>query len=523
MRSPAVALIASWLGGPHTSRPRRLAKIIGPVVLSISPILSIGVAPVQVPDHLVVMVFDQMRPDYVDRFNLTNFKRLRASSRNYPDAYVGHLGSQTVVAHAVIPTGLRPGDLPWQDEAMVDFEGVVGRPGAAYRTGELGPAQLLRLLGRLPRSQFLGARVRETHGGRLFAVGAKNYAAVLIGGPHADGIVMLEKRGNRCVPDGVNVPAYIATDPRFVVDCGETYGTGLSTIYALDGSHYVPGHDPQHLGGDVWTADAALAIMKHEQWSSLFLTFGGIDKVAHMLGEQDGPGLQGVPSEYRLADILKTADEQLGRVLRALDEVGLGERTLVIVTADHGGQRNEFYLGNGRYQSCCAFEGSSAAVHAPYWLDHLNQVGKLKTGYADTSITLWLADRSAANEAAVTHALMDVSGVTEIYARRTDDRSARYERVFSHLESQSPKFQAWAKSHSAELVGTMAGVSSPDLVALLGDGFGFGRIGGHGGAQESVQRIPMFIRVPGERASTRREALRLMDISPEAAKLLRLR
>ena len=53
------------------------------------------------PDHVLVMVFDQMRPDYIDRFNLEHFKRLRASARNYPDAYVGHLASQTVVSHLV--------------------------------------------------------------------------------------------------------------------------------------------------------------------------------------------------------------------------------------------------------------------------------------------------------------------------------------------------------------------------------------------------------------------------------------
>ena len=59
-------------------------------------------------DHVLMMVFDQMRPDYIDRFNLEHFKRLRASARNYPDAYVGHLASQTVVSHLVIPTGLPP-------------------------------------------------------------------------------------------------------------------------------------------------------------------------------------------------------------------------------------------------------------------------------------------------------------------------------------------------------------------------------------------------------------------------------
>jgi hypothetical protein len=493
------------------------AVVVAAILASSGPLAH--VAP---PDHLVVMVFDQMRPDYVDRFDLANFKRLRSSSRHYPDAYVGHLGSQTVVAHAVIPTGLKPGALPWQDEAMVDLGGVLGKPGAAYKTGDLSRAQLLRFLETLPRSQFLAARVRDTLGGGVFAVGTKNYATVLLGGPHANAIVTLEKAGPNCVPQGVNVPAYLSQDTRFTVDCSETYGSGFPTIYALDGSHYVPGRDAAHQGGDVWTADAAIAIMRHEPWSAMFLTFGGIDKVAHMLGEQDGDGLQSVRSEYRLADVLRTADAQLGRVLAAVNDLGLTERTAVVVTADHGGQRNEYYLGNSRYQSCCPFEGSSSS-QAPYWLEHLTQIGKLKTGYADTSITLWLAERSAENEAAVTRGLTDVSGVTEIYAKRVGGPTIRYERVFSRLESQSRKFQIWARQHSAELVDTMAGPSSPDLVALLGDRFGFGRIGGHGGAQELVQRIPLMISVPGERPSTRRETLRLMDIASQVDRILGLR
>ena len=473
------------------------------------------------PDHLIVMVFDQMRPDYIDRFDLPHFKQFRQSSRNYPDAYVGHLGSQTVVAHAVIPTGLRPGALPWQDEAMIDLDGVLGIPGAAYRTGELTRPQLLRFLERLPRSQFLAARIRDTLGGRVLAVGSKNYATVLFGGPYANAIVTLEKAGTRCVPDGVNVPTYISEDPRFTVDCADAYGTALTTIYALDGSRYVPGRDAAHQGGDVWTADAGVAMMTRERWSAMFLTFGGIDKVAHMLGEQAGPGLQSVPSGYRLADILRVADDQLGKIVATVNRLGLAERTVIVVTADHGGQRNDYYLGNGRYQSCCPFEGASS-FQAPYWLDHLNQIGKLKTGYADTSVTLWLADRSPANEAAVIRGLADVSGVTEIYARRSRGQTIDYERVLSRLESQSAQFQRWARRHSAELVDTMAGPSSPDLVALLGDGFGFGRIGGHGGAQEMVQRIPLMVKIPGERPSTRREAIRLMDIAAVAGQILGL-
>jgi len=68
----------------------------------------------------------------------------------------------------------------------------------------------------------------------------------------------------------------------------------------------------------------------------------------------------------------------------------------------------------------------------------------------------------------------------------------------------------------------MASPGGPDLIALLADGYGFGRIGGHGGAQEKVQRIPMIVRVPGEKPSTRTMALRLMDLEPEITNVLGL-
>jgi hypothetical protein len=69
--------------------------------------------------------------------------------------------------------------------------------------------------------------------------------------------------------------------------------------------------------------------------------------------------------------------------------------------------------------------------------------------------------------------LKDVSGITEIYAKRQAGAAYRYEQVYSRIETQSAPFQSWAKKHSAELVSTMAGPSGPDLIGLLGDGFGF--------------------------------------------------
>lgn len=506
-----------------------MTRLRFPIALVIVAATSIGWAqrplPRRAPDHVLLMVFDQMRPDYIDRFGLANFKRLRATSRNYPDAYVGHLSSQTVVAHMVIPTGLRPGALPWMEDVLVDVDGALGSPGGAYRTGDLSEAQAWKLLDKIPREQFLPARIQDALGGKVFAVGEKDYAAQFLGGPHASAIVTLGRPDakGRCKPVGANVPAYLAANPRFEVDCKETFGTGFSTIYTIDGSRYVPGTDAAHLGGDIWTADAAIEIMTRESWSGLFLTFGGIDKVAHTLGDHEGRGLESVPSEYRLPDMLRVADEQLGRILDEIQRRGLAERTVVVVTADHGGQKNEFYLGNGGSQTCCKFADGKDIKPPPYWLEHLNQIGKLRTAYAATSVTLWLADRSPENEQALTRGLKDVSGITEIYALRRAGDTYRYEQVFSAISRQPAPFQNWARRHSAELIGTMAGAAAPDLVGLLADGFGFGRIGDHGGAQELVQRIPMIIRVPGEAPSRRATGFRLMDVAPEISTILGLK
>jgi hypothetical protein len=329
-----------------------------------------------------------------------------------------------------------------------------------------------------------------------------------------------------CAPDGVNVPEYIRSNPRFTVDCTQDYGTRYSTIYSIDGNRYVPGKDSTRLGGDVWTADAAIEIMNRETWSGIFLTFGGIDKIAHMLGEQDGHGLTSVPSDYRLGDVLRVADQQLGRVLSALEARGLADQSLVVVTADHGGQKDESYLGNNLDQTCCALENVSGPVRTPpYWLEHLNALapGKLRTAYASTSLTLWLADRSEAVEATITGGLKDVSGITEIYALRRNGGTYRYEQVFSAVDAQPARFRNWAQQHSAALMATMAGPAAPDLVGLLADGFGFGRIGDHGGAQELVQRIPMIIRVPGAGASRRPTPIRLMDLASEITRILGLK
>ena len=177
--------------------------------------------PARTPDHVMVLVFDQMRPDYIDRFGMRNFQRLRASGRDYRQAYVGHLGAQTVVSHLVISTGLLPKMFPWQDDVLLDQVGALGKPNAAYETGGLTREQFWTLLKPLPSTTYLPQRIRESTGRRVIAVGEKDYATLMLGTPAADAIVTLTKTGRQCTPSGVNVPDYIAGNPRFTLECAE--------------------------------------------------------------------------------------------------------------------------------------------------------------------------------------------------------------------------------------------------------------------------------------------------------------
>lgn len=51
--------------------------------------------------------------------------------------------------------------------------------------------------------------------------------------------------------------------------------------------------------------------------------------------------------------------------------------------------------------------------------------------------------------------------------------------------------QKWWNKHGQALVNTMAAPNGPDVIGLLHDKVSYGAFGDHGGAQESVQRVPM--------------------------------
>ena len=150
-------------------------------------------------------------------------------------------------------------------------------------------------------------------------------------------------------PTGLNVPAYISAPScgRFYVDSSSsvTYGTGTTPpawMYPLDGQRFAVGRDPAHLGGDVWTTDAALAMMEREPWSGMLLTLGSIDKASHMWGgHHRRRRLPAGLGRGAGAPALRAPGPRTSRsaaLMRKLKELGQLDETLVVLTTDHGGQ-----------------------------------------------------------------------------------------------------------------------------------------------------------------------------------------
>ena len=74
--------------------------------------------------------------------------------------------------------------------------------------------------------------------------------------------------------------------------------------------------------------------------------------------------------------------------------------------------------------------------------------------------------------------------------------------------------KSWWKEHGQDIVDTIAAPDGPDVVGLLHDKTSYGVYGDHGGAQESVQRVPMVFWSAGLNGGSTNESFRTTDVLP---------
>lgn len=524
-------------------------------------------------DRVLIVLFDQMVPEYADRYDMPNFRKLRGSGVHYRDAYLGYMASETVIAHNVIVSGLQPRHMGWVDEAYRDHANVFNKGAdAMHITGDLSVddfATIAKNDGK-PYPKLADYLHQARPGTKFITVGEKGYAveSAWAGGPSDDIAVRMSSRRTNVTADqptgcrnlsipgvpgngawrspaGKNVPTYLTrpdpADPklcgRYFVnsDSNNHYGTKdafPSWLYPSDGNRFVPGNDPKHLGGDTWVADAAIEMMGKENWSGMFVTMGGIDKAAHMWGAQADNARQNCSTLRGMTHTpcaAANADVQLGKLLAKVKKVDKerGGKTLVVLTADHGAtyakkfygktgadaSNSNWYYANPEIGVWDAGSGAAAPDKETYSdpsdaVKKLDADGNLQFSYQSSAIESWLIDYSTPKKRQGASTMLKMPGVIASYWRHGD----RY--VLHGTNAMTRSEHAWWKKRAQGIVDAMAADNGPDVVGLLHDKTLYSVAGDHGGAQESVQRVPMVFWSPGVRRSSTAETFRTPDVAP---------
>jgi len=531
------------------------------------------------PTRVIVLVLDQASPDTFKRYDMGNVQALMRGGVNFSNGMVGHMAAETVISHGVVTSGLFPKHLGWSNEVYRDVDGVLGTPGAYYITSSLSCNQFKALIeagGYKKLQDYLDDKFGETS--KFVSLAQKRTAVCPAGHTSSaagDGTgtdpedIILQSRGSsatscdgqsgwRSPEDGnSSAPAYFGLGTPcnrwWTWQAANAYGTGTilpGRIYSLDGNRFVPGFDPAHLGGDIWSTDAAITVIENDpDWRGMMVSLGGIDKLGHMWGPDDSVrGKPGSEQQMRhLPFIAKTADQQVGRLMDALEDQGLLEDTLVVITADHAAQTGKRFHGRfdtftvGTNINACdpATPTSPSALRSDcnwYYgqesgpladeayldpspairqlrdaLTPPNGETNLRFSYQDGHIAAWLNDTSTARKQEAAEAILDLPDVIASY--RLSDDSDDYELHGTRMPSSGPE-RSWFRDHAQTLVDTMAAPYGPDVVALLRGDTTYGVMGDHGGHQEEIQRIPMIFSWPGLKAAEPNQPMRLVDVLP---------
>ena len=518
---------------------KRVAVVVIGLVFGLAalaqPITATGLpsAGADKPSRVLIVVIDAFRPDYIERFDMQNVKALMDRGTSFPSGIVGHMAAETVISHNVMTSGLFPKHMGWSNEVYRDVDNVLGEgAGAYFVTSSLSCDQFRALTqaGGYPKlADYLDRAFPE---GKFVSIGQKPTAACPAGQPADpdDSIVTFSGRSFDCDGDGVNnwrgptgsnVPTYISQPVcgRYYVnsDSNLDYGTNTTPpawMYPLDGNRFVPGYDPAHLGGDVWSADATIDVIRHESdWRGMLVSLGDVDKVGHMWGPRDTGSTGSTDEQAHLEFAVKTADEQVGKIVGALEEQGLDDETLVVLTTDHAIQQAVRFHGvngpgRGNFNWYYGKDADESYLAPSPAIQPMIDTGNIDFMYQDGHVAAWLDDRSIEKRKQAARVMRELPDVVASYYRV----GSRYRLTW--LGEMTFAERAWWARHR-DLVHTMAAPYGPDVVGLLRNRTSYGVAGDHGGHQKEIQRIPIIFAGPGVEPGARpREEARLVDLLP---------
>jgi predicted AlkP superfamily pyrophosphatase or phosphodiesterase len=323
------------------------------------------------PKLVVLIVVDQMRADYVERFQrdwTSGLKRLVTEGAWFSNAAYPYLGTYTCAGHATVSTGAFPRlhgifQNTWYDrdtQTVIPCTNDTSAAGVAYgvrgRNNE-GPARLL-----VPS---FADEMRTQRSARVVSLALKARSAIMLAGHGGDAVTWISDSLDGWQTSKAFAPSPVAAVQTFVaanpidadfpqvwdrllpaaayheIDAGngEAPPVGWTNVFPhpLKGERNQPDERFRQRWQDSPFADAyigrfaaalaeALQLGKHETTDVLAVSFSSPDLVGHAFG----------PRSHEVQDVYAHLDRTLGALFERLDALVGRDEYVVALSADHG-------------------------------------------------------------------------------------------------------------------------------------------------------------------------------------------
>ncbi len=319
--------------------------------------------PLQKPKLIVVLVIDQMRADYLSRFESRfqkpnskvpgGFKYLMSEGAYFPMAEYDVLQNITCPGHAMILTGAHPN---MNGVILNDWYDKVARKSvycAADEKDKISPRNL--------KTSTVGDELKNAgYKSKVIGIALKDRAAVMLGGHRADHALWFDDKSHQWVTSTYysadnSVPAWVSKENELLLkQIGTEYvwqstdkPTGLT-----EGSE-IPFLKKSKIG-DAKTLALPYGVdltmnLATEAIKSLKLGKGSDpDLLAISLSSHDMLGHAFGPNSREMEELTVSEDRSLAKFFSFLQSQALLKNTLIVLTADHGIAPTKEYAINAK-------------------------------------------------------------------------------------------------------------------------------------------------------------------------------
>lgn len=445
---------------------RRLRTVLVFFIVSVILFCTLAKAETPTAEYMAIIVIDACRADYLDLASLPNIKGLMAQGVNYQRAWTGQLINNTPPSHATIGTGVFPKrhgivGFSWKDS--VTNEQVRPTDFPSVYSGALGKivaeARVPTLVG-LFREKFPATKA-------LAISSEKYYAAAAMGNYTADYILFASwlngNYGPVAVP-GHEPPSEFMNNPLLRMS------SSLSVI-----------------SKDDWVINAISVFLKYEKPQILMVNLPGTDIAGHETG--------GIIASIAMGQVVTNVDRGIGELLSAYKEAGIFDKTIFVITADHGMIPN------------------SHVIDFQEILDFIKESKVRVPDNADIS-HIWINRAKKSKGVAKKVAQLGKNEIIGVYYK-TLNKGGKY--------AYLPANNAPADASYRYLLGTYASPNGPDIAIMMTEnttaagkkGKLINSAGSHSQTTWLTQHIPMIISGPGvKKGFTSSFPARLVDIAP---------